>query len=291
MLELGWLRRWRIIAAALLVLGLAGCSVLRLAYSQADELGFWWLDGYVDFDDSQSPRVRDAIGRWFAWHRRTQLPDYAALLDRAATEVLQDTTAATTCRWFAELRQRADAAVEHALPEAAVIAAGFSTEQLLHIERQQAKNRAEFRADFLQPDPAERLARSVERATERAEQLYGRLGERQRQRIAQGVEASPFDAERWLAERQRRHRDLLTELRRLQGADANGGAPTAGLRAYWQRVQRSPDEAYRRYQDRLEAYNCELSAQLHNLTSPAQRQEAQRRLRGWQSDLRRLAAP
>ena len=165
------------------MLGLAGCSVLRLAYSQADELSFWWLDGYVDFDDSQSPRVRDAIGRWFAWHRRTQLPDYAALLDRAATEVLQDTTPATACRWFADLRQRADAAVDQALPEAAAIAAGFSTDQLLHIERQQAKNSAEFREDFLQPDPAERLARSVERATERAEQLYGRLGERQRQRI------------------------------------------------------------------------------------------------------------
>ncbi len=285
------MRRWTIIAAGLLMLALAGCSVLRLAYSQADELSFWWLDGYVDFDDSQSPRVRDAIGRWFAWHRRTQLPDYAALLDRAATEVLQDTTPATACRWFADLRQRADAAVDQALPEAAAIAAGFSTDQLLHIERQQARNSAEFREDFLQPDPTERLARSVERATERAEQLYGRLGDRQRQRIAEGVRSSPFDAERWLAERQRRHRDLLNELRRLQGTDTNGGASTAGLRGYWQRVQRSPDDGYRRYQERLEAYNCDLSAQLHNLTTPAQRQEAQRRLRGWQSDLRRLAAP
>lgn len=273
------------------MLGVAGCSVLRLAYTQADQLSYWWLDSYVDFDGTQTPRVRDAIDRWFDWHRHTQLPDYAGLLGRASNEVLQDTTAATTCRWFGELRRRADAAVEQALPEAAAIAASFSTEQLLHIERQQAKNSAEFRQDFVQADPAERLARSVERATERAEQIYGRLGDRQRQRIAEGVRASPFDAERWLAERQRRHRDLLVELRRLQGADAHDAASIAGLRGYWQRVQRSPDEGYRRYQERLEAYNCELSAQLHNLTTPAQRQDAQRRLRGWESDLRRLAAP
>lgn len=292
MLKLGWFRRWRIIAAGLLVVatGLTGCSALRIVYSQAGELGYWWLDGYVDFDSEQAPRVREAIGRWFAWHRRSELPDYAALLGRAATEVLNDTTPAATCRWFDELRQRADTAVEHALPEAVAIAAGFSNEQLRHLERRQAKNQAEFRDDFVQPDRAERLQRSIERATERAEQLYGRLGERQRERIAQGVEASPFDPERWGAERARRQRDLLRTLQQLQGPAQPPAAATALLRGYWQRVKRSPDESYRRYQEQLEAYNCTLSAQVHNLTTPEQRLEAQRKLRGWESDLRRLSS-
>lgn len=293
MLKLGWLRSWRIIAAGLLLAaaGLTGCSALRIVYSQSSEIAYWWLDGYVDFDAEQSVRVREAIARWFTWHRRSELPDYTALLNRAATEVLNDTTPAATCRWFDDLRRRADTAVEQGLPDAAAIAASFSNEQLRHLERKQAKNNAEFRNDFLQADRAERLARSIERATERAEQLYGRLGERQRERIAQGVEASPFDAERWGAERVRRQRDLLRALQQLQGGSTSPAAAEAALRGYWQRVKRSPDETYRRYQEQLETYNCELSAQLHNLTTPEQRLEAQRRLRGWESDLRRLSTP
>lgn len=287
---LRWLRVWRIIAVSLL-LGLSGCSALRLAYSHAADLSYWWLDGYVDFDGEQTLRTREAIAQWFAWHQRTQLPDYVALLERAASEAVVDTTPAQACRWFDEVRTRIDRAVEQALPDAAAIAAGLSPEQLAHLERKQAKNNAEFRDDFLQADPAERRAAAVERVVERAEQLYGRLARSQRERIAQSLASSPFDPERWLAERQRRQRDLVQTLRRLQDGAASRSAATEALRAHWQQVRRSPDAAYVRYQQRLDGANCELLAQIHNHTTPEQRQEAQRRLEAWAVDLRRLAAP
>ena len=78
------MRSLRIIAALLCAAWLlAGCSTLRLAYSQADHLTYWWLDGHVDFDGEQTRLTRDGIAQWFAWHRASQLPDYAALLERA----------------------------------------------------------------------------------------------------------------------------------------------------------------------------------------------------------------
>ena len=285
-----WLRSWRIIAACLL-LALAGCSALRLAYTQAGEFAYWWLDGYVDFDGDQTLRTREAITRWFAWHRRAELPDYVSLLDRAAAEAGQDATPAQACRWFEEVRLRIDRAVDHALPDAAAIAASFSREQLNRLERKQAKNNAEFRDDFLQPDPAERREEAADRVVERAEQLYGRLDRSQRERIAQAMNASPFEPERWLAERQRRQRHLLLTLRQVQAGVLSRPSATEALRNHWQEVKRSPDEAYRRYQQRLETANCELLSKIHNDTTPEQRQEAQRKLRGWAADLRRLATP
>lgn len=285
-----WLRSWRIIAACLL-LALAGCSALRLAYTQAGEFAYWWLDGYVDFDGDQTLRTREAITRWFAWHRRAELPDYVSLLDRAAAEAGQDATPAQACRWFEEVRQRIDRAVDHALPDAAAIAASFSREQLNRLERKQAKNNAEFRDDFLQPDPAERREEAADRVVERAEQLYGQLDRSQRERIAQAMSASPFEPERWLAERQRRQRHLLLTLRQVQAGVLSRPSATEALRNHWQEVKRSPDEAYRRYQQRLETANCELLSKIHNDTTPEQRQEAQRKLRGWAADLRRLATP
>ena len=285
-----WLRSWRIIAACLL-LALAGCSALRLAYTQAGEFAYWWLDGYVDFDGDQTLRTREAITRWFAWHRRAELPDYVSLLDRAAAEAGQDATPAQACRWFEEVRLRIDRAVDHALPDAAAIAASFSREQLNRLERKQAKNNAEFRDDFLQPDPAERREEAADRVVERAEQLYGPLDRSQRERIAQAMSASPFEPERWLAERQRRQRHLLLTLRQVQAGVLSRPSATEALRNHWQEVKRSPDEAYRRYQQRLETANCELLSKIHNDTTPEQRQEAQRKLRGWAADLRRLATP
>ena len=36
---------------------LAGCSAVRLAYNQAPDLMYWWLNGYVDFD-AEAGRAR-----------------------------------------------------------------------------------------------------------------------------------------------------------------------------------------------------------------------------------------
>lgn len=290
MLELGWFKRWRIIAAGLLLL-VAGCSTLRLAYNQADSLTYWWLDGYVDFTPAQAPRARDAIAAWFDWNRRSQLADYAALLDTAAEEVLQDTTPARVCEWLHEVRVRLDRAVVQTLPAAAALAADFEPAQLDRLEKRQAERAGEWRDEYLQPEPAERRAASVKRLRERAEQLYGRLDGPQRERIAQGVAASPFDAQRWLAERERGQSDLARTLRLISTGDQPVERSTEQLREVWQRIKRSPDDGYQRYQDELIPYNCALSAELHNTTSAQQRLAAQRQLKTWRSDLLQLASP
>jgi len=55
-------------------------------------------------------------------------------------------------------------------------------------------------------------------------------------------------------------------------------------------VQRATPGPYRSYQQRLTDYNCSFIAQLHNSTTPAQRQVARNKLKGWEEDLRTLAA-
>lgn len=283
--------RLRIIVALLLVAGvLAGCSAVRFGYNQGPELVFWWLDGYADFDDAQARQVRGRLADWFAWHRRTQLPDYANLLSRVQPDVLADTTPDRACRWFAELRQRGEVAAEQALPHAAEVIATLKPAQIQHIERRYARVNEEFRTDYLDKDPARRLERSVKRAVERIEFLYGSLDDRQQALVAQLVAASPFDAEAWYAERVQRQQEALQLIRRLAGAGIDRDAALATMRAYGERMARSPREGYRRYQERLETYNCSFAASVHNATTPAQRQAAANRLKGWEADFRALAA-
>ena len=290
----------RIIGRSLLVVGafvLAGCSMLRLAYDQAPNFAYWWIDSYVDVDDAQSPRMRDALDRWFAWHRRNQLPEYAALLSRAQREIVENVSAAGMCGWTAEAQRRIDIALEEGLSAAAELMLTLTLAQLRHLERRFKKNQDEMRDDFLQPDLAERKAESLDRALKRSENLYGRLDSAQRDWLAAQLDKSAFDPERWLAERRLRQQETLRTLTNVAASARASTDRTVALaqartaaRSLAEQMTRSPRADYRTYQQRLMQENCAVAAGLHNLTTPAQRQTARVKLKGWEDDLRALVA-
>jgi Family of unknown function (DUF6279) len=269
---------------------LSGCTALRLGYNNGPQLAWWWLDGYVDFDRGQAPLARDAIDRWFEWHRPSQLPEYAAILASLQQAVMAPTTPAEVCRWQAAVRDKLEPAIDRALVHAAEVLPTLGEPQWQHIEQRYAKGMDEMRDEFLQPDPALRLKQSLKRTRERAEQFYGKLDEAQLQVIAAGVAASPFDARVWLNERQRRHRDTMQTLRRLVAEKADRDQRLAALRTLSERMERSSNPDYRAYQKKLADFNCNLAAQIHNAAAPAQRQRARDKLKGWEDDLRALVA-
>ena len=284
------LRRLGIIGGSLLLtVALAGCSTIRFGYSQGVEVGHWWLDRYLDFNDEQSALVRERLGEWFAWHRRTQLPDYAAWLERVRQDSRSAVTPAQMCRWFDDLQQRSDVAVAQALPMLGEVLRDLSASQVAYLNRQYAKRNREFREEFLQEVPEERLRASIKRAVERFENLYGKLEAPQREVIAKGVRESPFDAERWAIERETRQRDVVQAILRMQAERAAPAQAATILRGVADRWLKSPSADYREYQMRLTDYNCRFAAAVHNATTPAQREAAARRLKGWADDARSLA--
>ena len=264
--------------------------MLRLGYNQASDLAYWWFDGYADFNDMQTPRVRAALAQWFAWNRATQLPEYADALARSQTEVLVNTTPERVCEVAAEWRGRIDSAVDRAVPPGAELMLTLTRAQLQHIERRYAKSNEEFRSDYLQSDPADRIKESVKRTVDRVEMLYGRLDDAQLASIKRSMMLSPFDPELWLAERQRRQQDLLQMLRKLLADRAAPEQARTALRAHIKQYERSPRELYRTYNERLWTYNCAFGAALHNSMTTTQRRTAVERLKGWESDLRVLTA-
>jgi hypothetical protein len=295
-LDRSWFR-WRWIIGAALALLLAGCSVMRLAYSQAPTLAYWWIDGYVDLDEAQSVKLRDGLDRWFEWHRRAELPRYATLLARAQREVMEPSLSPDQlCAWRDEAARRLDAALEEATPMAAALMLTLTPEQIRHMERKLAKDGVELKHEFAQPDRSARAKASFRRTLERYENLYGKLDEAQRAKLAELLAASPFDADRWLAERERRNRDLIAMLtsvsaagRDVDAARANAQAQAA-VRALAESQLRSPRPDYRAYQQRLTQENCALASAMHNLTTPVQRQHARDKLKGWEDDVRLIAA-
>ena len=278
------MRGWIILLLPLL----AACSALQLSYNQGPTLAYWWLDGYVDFSAEQSPRVKTALEDWFAWHRASQLPDYAQALAAAQTLVVDKITPAQVCSTVNAWQQRFDRAYEQAIPALAEQVRTLSPEQIRHLERQQAKKHEEAVVEYLQPLPGERQKAAFERALDRAESVYGRLDPAQRRMLASELAASPFDPELWLAERRQRQLDIARSLRQWQSERSDAATVQAGLRRLGIEASTSPRADYRAYAERLMAANCAMLAKLHNSSTPAQRQQAVDKLKGWENDLRSL---
>ncbi len=278
--------RWALVAGAVALL--AGCSALRLGYNTAPQLSWWWLDGQMDFSSAQSPAVRQSVDGFFDWHRRTQLPELVALMAAAKPVVADAVTPETTCDWYARARDRLEPSIDRGLVQMADLLPTLVEANFRHLEQRQAKSMQEMREEYLQADPGQRRAEASKRTFKRVEQIYGSLEEPQRRVVAEGLARSPFDAEVWLAERQRRQADTVQTLRRLLAEKADRDQRIAALRALAERSQASPDPSYRAYQRKLTTYNCEFVAQIHNATTPAQRSKAQQRLQGWEDDLRSL---
>jgi hypothetical protein len=275
------------VAALLLAVALGGCSALRLGYGQADAFVYRWLDGYADFDGAQGYRVRQAIASWFEWHRRTQLTDYAELLERLDAELPADTTPERVCGWWGEAKLRLDRALEHTVPAFAEVAQTLSPAQFAHIEAQQMKSNVEFRERALEADPERRSRDAARRFADRAEWLYGDVTRAQRERLALDWQQSGFDPVLAYEERRLRQEDGVRTMRRLAGLAAP--AAQAEVRGWFERIERSPRETYRRQAEQQMALACRMFAGLHNSATPAQRQAASRRVRGWIADLRELA--
>src|SRR4051812_17670251 len=278
-----------IVVVLVLVLStLAGCSVVRFGYNQADHLTYWWIDRFVDFNDVQKPRVREALAQWFLWHRRAHLPGYATLLANSQSLVLKDITAEQTCSLWPELRGYMDSAFERALPMTAQTLLTLTPQQIQNIERRYAKINEEFRDEHLQGDESRRQKKSIKRTIERAEFFYGDLDKAQEALVAQWVTNSPYDVNIWNTERHRRQQDLVQMLLRLNADNATHDEAQGALRAYQERIYSSPDENYRKYAEQVWIYNCDFVANLHNTMTVAQRKNAVKKLKDWESEIRAL---
>jgi hypothetical protein len=275
------------LAAALL---LASCSTVKLGYNSLPNVAYWWLDGYIDFTDLQEPAVRTEITKLHAWHRDQELPRLADMLSRMEKIAPGPVTAQQACGFVTEVQGRIDVLAEQAEPAILATALALTPEQLQHLKRKYARNNDKFRKDWVAPSPEDLREKRFDQLAERMEWLYGRLDEPQRKVLRAQIEHSTYDSARILAERLRRQQDMLQTLQRVSEPGVTSANARILLRGYVDRALRSPDPAFRAWQEKLLQENCRTFAAVHDSTTPAQREQAAKRLRGYQSDLRELSA-
>jgi hypothetical protein len=278
-----------IIVAVAFSLALSACSAIKLGYNTLPELAYFWLDGYADFNDQQEPLVRTEIARIHAWHRREELPRMTQLLAQMETLAPQEITPQQACNIVAEVQARLQVAADLLGPAVGTVAVTFTEPQLRHMERKFRRANDKFRKEWVTASPAQAQEKRYEDSLQRLEMIYGRLDEPQREVLRQGLAQSSYDPARILADRQRRQQDLLQTLRQVNRSHAAPEEARAQLRAWLDRASHAPDPAYRAWQEGLVQEGCRIFSAVHHSTTATQREQAVRRLRAYQRDLRDLS--
>ena len=279
----------RAAAAAALVVLLAGCSALKLAYNQAPQLAMWQINRYLGLSDTQTERVRDALDELHQWHRGAMLPRHAQLMQKVQRQLASTLTAEQACTTFAEVRAQWDQVLDRAEPSLAQLAAQLSDAQIRQLERCQAESNADWRKEWLDPGPDKLREHRFKELLSRAEGFYGRLEAPQQAALRAFIAESSFDPRRTYAERERRQKDLVQVLRAIGQDRQDTGRAATLLREYFARWSQSPDLAYRSYAQKLVAEGCAGFAQLHNAMTPEQRQKAVSAAKAYEQDFVALA--
>lgn len=280
----------RIIGVLLVAAALGACSTVRLAYNNLPELAYWWLDGYLDFDGAQTPRVRDDLAQLLSWHRQHELPRIALLLQQAQALAPREIEAAEVCAMSERIRERLLAAAEQAEGPGTELALSLGAAQLQQLERKYAKSNAEYRREWLERSAARVQQQRYDKFLERLEDFYGRLTPEQRELVRAQVRQSLFDPKRVHAERLQRQQEALALLRGLQASRPSPAEARSAIHAHVMRIADPPPGPWRKHQQALLQEGCRNLAALHNSTSAAQRAQAVQRLRAYEDDLRQLAA-
>lgn len=279
-------RRASRIAAFLLSAALfAGCSV-GLVYGQLHRLLPWYIDDYVTLDRDQRALLKVRLADRLAWHCRTQLGAYAALLRRLAGDLRAGASAPARLEVHLEqgellLRDLLTAL----LPDARLLLVRLDDEQLDELAAAFRRRNRDLREEFLSGTPAERRAEQIERMERRLRGWFGRLSEEQRRLVEGWSDALQPTTAQWLANRARWQAQLLATLAQRKDA-ANFAARLRPLLV-------EPDSFWSAdYRARL-AHNREqtliLLAGVVNTATPRQREHLFGELEAWAGQFERLA--
>jgi hypothetical protein len=280
-------RVWFALGITCFALALGGCSAARLGYNAAPDLMYLWIDSYLDFDNAQARRVNAELKVLHRWHRSEELPLVADLLQEAQTLALQNPTGPRLCVMYDSVRDRSEALLQRALPTAAALAPGLKPEQLSALAKAYEKSNRKMREEW-QDARAQGMELRTRKSLERMEDLYGKLSAEQTQAFKEAMAQTGFEEKRYFEEVQARQQSVLQTLERLRGADA----PSAqyALSDLAQRYYQSANPAYRQYHAQMTASTCVAFAKLHAQTTAEQRKHMARVLKGYENDVRALAA-
>jgi hypothetical protein len=284
--ELRILRLLPRFAVLVLLALLAGCSGVQTAYRHADLYLMWKANEYFDLDHPQEAVVKPVIESLLKWHRQSELPAYAAMLETVQSKIKSKVTV-DDVRWlFDESRARTRVAILRSALAGAPVLATVTPKEIGNLNKQLTKDNEEFIDKYVRGAVDKQQARRVTRFIESTEYWVGSLNDAQKARIKQIVAESPTPYALQLTDRQRIQGEFIAVLNEKNSADALKTRLTDWI-ADWDNG-RSPQ-----YVEALKVANDQvvrMTMSVADTLTPAQREHAQKTLQSYIDTMKTLVA-
>jgi hypothetical protein len=184
--------KWTFALLTAACLLLAACSARRLAYDHLDTLLRWEISDYVDLTQPQRQSLDAELDTLWRWHRRTQLPLYAADLRKLAGQVQAGPLDAQQIETASKLAdQRWDDLVGQVLPAYARLTAQLDEAQAAQLIGRIGKRIDKHAAKRRKQTPEERDRHLEKGMDELLHDWIGRPDERQKALVRQWVTQTP----------------------------------------------------------------------------------------------------
>lgn len=287
-------RMSRRVVIASMALMVAACSSIKLGYNSAETLLLYGLDSYFDLDETQEQLARERMRPLLAWHRTQELPTYAQFLDEAQRALNRPANQPISADDILALQERINGKLarlgEQAAPELARLALALQPAQIDRFARKLADDNAKARREVVRFAGKESLEERIKASRERAESWLGSVSREQDERIRAHLMSRPSGQAWWMDERERRQRELVAVMQRIQREQPSEELATRWLRDYMAQLALPPDGERRARILEFRRGNAELMAQLVNSATPAQKTTLMKKLRGYADDFTTLAS-
>ncbi len=258
-----------------LALAIISCSLVKTAYNNAPALIAWRLDDYFNFSDAQKAKLKPALKDLHAWHRKNELPRYVSFLNELNNDFSHEVSAQTACQRIESIKSNAQTLQTKIVPIIVDIGETLSEKQLQHFQQRLEKRNEEWKEEWWQETVKEQQEARLDKSKDFAEKVYGDLDEKQINILKQSIAKNNFDPALVYSEILRRDEDALNILKALRNPALSSEEKSQLVRAGFERMQNSPNQAYQAHIDNITQQTCETIASLHATTNAKQRLHAQ----------------
>ena len=269
------MRLKKYLLVALLLCLIISCSLVKTSYNNAPTLVIWWLDDYFNFTQAQNLALKLSLQNLHKWHRQKQLPSYTKQLqDMQISLANEQISANEVCEKIDAIKLSIHTLQIETIPIIIEMAPLLSDKQLNRFQQKLEKRAEKWRNDWWQETKEEQLAARLEKTQDFAEKMYGDLNDTQLTLLKQRLEQSTINPAISYKEIQRRNDDAFNILSALQNPALTLEEKLQLVNAGFDHIQKSPNQDYQTYADKMTNYTCETMASLHASTTPQQKLHA-----------------
>ena len=187
--------------AAVLLCLLGACSSTTFVYNRLDSILPWYLDDYVDLNNTQDRQLDEMLAPFLTWHRQQELPRYVALLEQVEVDLDGPVSAAEVAGIYTGIEDAWLRLQDKSLDWLLALGASLSDEQVEEFLEELNERQEEYEEEYLERSEREYREDSYESLVDSMQDYLGRLTDAQRDRLrAASLELRRSDSI-WLQER------------------------------------------------------------------------------------------